>query len=44
MGYSSCMCIETLLFADAPNGAYSIDAWKQMVDDTERLVAQAPSS
>lgn len=43
IGYAGCMCIETPPFADGVNGAYSPEAWKQMVDDTEALVEQALS-
>jgi hypothetical protein len=35
------MCIETPPFAAGANGTYTVEAWKQMVDDTDTLVAQA---
>lgn len=41
IGFSGCMCIETPPFAYGPNGSYSTEAWKQMVDDTDALVARA---
>lgn len=41
IGFSGCMCIETPPFAAAANGTYTVEAWKQMVDDTDTLVAQA---
>ncbi|AWT58859.1 MAG: endonuclease 4 [Candidatus Moanabacter tarae] len=44
IGYSGCMCIETAPFAPGPNGTYSDDAWKQMVEDTEVLVVEALGS
>ena len=41
IGFSGCMCIETPPFAAGANGTYTVEAWKQMVDDTDTLVAQA---
>jgi sugar phosphate isomerase/epimerase len=41
MGYEFSMCIETPPFAQGP--AYSRDAWKQMVADTEALAKAALS-
>lgn len=41
MGYEFSMCIETPPFAQGP--AYSLDAWKQMVVDTEALAKAALS-
>jgi len=35
------MYIETPPFAADANGTYTVEAWKQMVDDTDTLVAQA---
>ena len=40
-GYKYSMCIETPPFAQGP--AYSLDAWKQMVVDTEALADAALS-
>lgn len=42
LGYEYTMCIETPPFAQGP--AYSLDAWKQMVTDTEALVEEALSA
>ncbi len=39
IGFSGQMCIETPPFAASPE--YDLDAWKQMVDDCDRLVAAA---
>jgi sugar phosphate isomerase/epimerase len=41
IGFSGCMCIETPPFAAGAKGTYTVEAWKQMVDDTDTLVAQA---
>lgn len=41
IGYSGCMCIETPPFAPGPNESYSIEAWRKMVEDTDRLVEAA---
>ncbi|MEE2628931.1 MAG: hypothetical protein VX670_10640, partial [Candidatus Latescibacterota bacterium] len=41
-GYKYSMCIETPPFAQGP--AYSLDAWKQMVVDTEALADAALSA
>ena len=41
IGYAGYMCIETPPFAPAPNGSYSVAAWRQMVEDSDRLVAAA---
>lgn len=40
MGYGHSMCIETPPFAHGPNYTYSIDAWKQLVEETESLAAE----
>ena len=39
MGYSHSMCIETPPFAHGPD--YSLEAWRQMVEETEGLVDKA---
>lgn len=41
IGYAGCMCIETAPFAHAPNGVYPVEAWRQMVEDTDALAQRA---
>ena len=41
IGYAGCMCIETPPFAAGANGTYSVAAWRQLVQDTDRLATAA---
>ncbi len=41
LGYAECMCIEAAPFAYGPNLSQPVEAWVQMVDDTEALAAAA---
>jgi hypothetical protein len=41
MQYAGSMCIETPPFAHASGGDYPAEAWRQMVEDTARLAADA---
>ena len=41
IGFQGCMCIETPPFAPGPNGTYRTAAWREMVEDTDRLALEA---
>ena len=41
IGFARPICIETPPFAPGPNHGYSLNAWKQLVDDTDVLAGKA---